>query len=138
MTLLALEISSLSPDPYIPILHQTLATNLDSANLCIVLFLSEELKRNLDSSSKRAGHFSQLQEFVSRLYVASAVKVDVICDLVFGDWCGYLLEEEVWDYSILSLPECIPPPGMRVGGMKANNCSGAGVGFEVTTVHEVG
>ena len=110
MTLLALEVGSLSPDLYIPILQQTLATNLDSTNLCIVIFLSEELKRDLDSSSKRAGHFSQLQEFISRLYVASAVNVDVNCDLVFADWCGYSLEEEIWDYSILSLPECIPPP----------------------------
>ena len=109
MTLLALEVGSLSPDPYIPILHQTLATNLDSTNLCIVIFLSEELRRDLDSSSKRAGHFSQLQEFISKLYVASAVNVDVNCDLVFADWCGYPLEEEIWDYSILSLPECIPP-----------------------------
>ena len=109
MTLLALEINCLSPDAYIPILHQTLSTNLDSQSLCMVIFLSEELKRDLDSPAKRVGRFRELQDLISGLYVASAVKVDVSCDIVFGDWCGYRLDEEVWDYSILSLPECISP-----------------------------
>ena len=31
------------------------------------------------------------------------------CDVVFRDWCGYSLEEEVWEYTTLSLPECMSP-----------------------------
>jgi len=110
-TLLAIEVSSLTPDPYIAILQQTLATDTDSSSLCIVLFLSDELRRTLNSPAKRAGHssFKQLQQFTSGLYVASAAKVDVSCDVVFRDWCGYALEEEVWEYTTLSLPECMSP-----------------------------
>jgi subtilase family serine protease len=110
-TLLAIEVSSLTPDPYIAILQQTLATDNDSSSLCIVLFLSDELRRTLNSPAKRAGrgHFKQLQQFISGLYVASAAKVDVSCDVVFADWCGYSLEEEVWEYTTLTLPECMSP-----------------------------
>src|SRR5579859_6453800 len=106
MTLVALQVSSLTPEPYIAILKQTLSTNIESKSLCIVIFLSNQLRRELDSPAKRAGHFKQLQELVSGLYVASALKQDVNCDIVFRDCCGYELDKEVWEYTILSLPEC--------------------------------
>jgi hypothetical protein len=107
MTLLALEVSSLTPEPYIAILQQTLATNIESKGLCVVIFLSDELRDNLDSPAKRAGHFAELQHLVSGLYVASAMKADVSCDIVFRDWCGYQLDQQVWEYTVLCLPECM-------------------------------
>ena len=109
MTLLAIEVSSLTPDPYIAILQQTLATDSDSSSLCIVIFLGDGLRRTLNSPAKRADHFKQLQQVTSGLYVASAAKVDVSCDVVFRDCCGYSLEEEVWEYTTLSLPEYMSP-----------------------------
>jgi len=109
MTLLAIELGSLNPEPYIPIINQAL--NTVESHLYIVVFLSSELLPKLDSSAKRAGHWQPLQQLISVLYVSTASKQEIQCDIIFADWCGYQLEDEIWEYSILNIPECkIPFP----------------------------
>jgi hypothetical protein len=111
MTLLAIELGSLDPEPYIPIINQAL--NAVESHLYIVVFLSPELLPKLDSPAKRAGHWQPLQQLISALYVSTASKQEIECEIIFGDWCGYRLEDEVWEYTILNIPECINPPAFR-------------------------
>jgi len=108
MTLLAIELGSLKPEPYLPILQQTLNT-IKSKRLYIVILLAPELLMKLDTPAKRVGRFKPLQSLISALYVCTAAKPEVNCDIVFADWCGYSLSEEKWNYSVLSLPECLSP-----------------------------
>ena len=104
MTLLAIEVGSLKPEEYIPILEQILET-LESKRLCVVIYLTPELLTQLDTPAKRVGRYQALQALISALYVCTASKSTVNCDIIFADWCGYALEEEEWDYTILSIPE---------------------------------
>lgn len=104
MTLLAIELGSLNPEPCIPILAQTLET-LESKRLYVVIYLTPELLTKLNTPAKRVGRYQALQALISALYVCTASKPTVNCDIIFADWCGYALEEEEWDYSILSIPE---------------------------------
>jgi hypothetical protein len=106
MTLLAIEGSSLTPEAYIPIIKQTL-DNVESKSLYVVIYLTPELLSTLDSPAKRVGQYKHLQELLSALYVSTATQSGISCNIIFADWCGYALEEELWDYSILSIPECI-------------------------------
>jgi hypothetical protein len=46
---------------------------------------------------------------LSERYVSTASKPDVFCDVIFADWCGYQLEDEFWEYSVLNIPECMVP-----------------------------
>ena len=112
MTLLAIELGSLNSEIYIPIIKQTLQ-NVDS-QLYIVIFLTPELLSKLNSPAKRAGRCQRLQELISALYVCTATKREISCDIIFADWCGYSLPEETWEYSILSIPECNPLDDMGV------------------------
>src|SRR5437762_789141 len=105
MTLLAIELGSLNSDIYIPIIKESLE-NVDS-QLYIAIFLTPELLSKLDSPAKRAGRCQLLQELISALYVCTAAKPEISCDIIFSDWCGYPLAEEIWEYSLLSIPECI-------------------------------
>jgi len=105
MTLLAIELSSLKPEPYFPILEQTLS-NIESKTLNVVIFLTSELLSKLDTPAKRVARYKPLQAFISSFYVYTAANREINCDIIFADWCGYPLEEEEWDYTILSLPEC--------------------------------
>jgi len=105
MRLLALELGSLQAAIPIATIKQTLQ-NIES-RLCIVIFLTPDLLAQLDSPRKRSGHFKQLHEFVSALYICTAAETDSPCDVIFGDWCGYSLQEETWEYTVLSIPECM-------------------------------
>jgi len=105
MTLLAIELSSLKPDAYLPIITQTLEAV--ESHLYIVIFLTPDLLPKLDSPAKRAGLFHPLQDLISALYICTASKTEIPCDIIFSDWCGYDLAAETWEYSILSLPDCI-------------------------------
>src|SRR5271155_2200877 len=107
MTLLAIEMGSLNPEPYIPIITQALQTV--ESHLYIVIFLSPELLPKLNSPTKRARQWQPLQQLISTFYVSTASKLEVFCDILFADWCGYQLEDEVWEYSILNIPECMVP-----------------------------
>jgi hypothetical protein len=106
MTLLAIEGNSLKPEGYIPIIKQTLGT-IETKYLNIVIYLAPEIRSHLDTPAKRVGQHQHIQELVSALYVSSATNRGVSCNIIFADWCGYALEEELWDYSILCIPECI-------------------------------
>jgi hypothetical protein len=108
MTLLALELGSLHPEIPIPIIKQTLK-HIES-RLYIVIFFTQDLVSELDTPAKRAGQFKQLQDLVSGLYVCTAAETELPCSVVFADWCGYSLQEETWEYNILFIPECMPPP----------------------------
>ena len=110
MTLLAIELGSLHSEIYTPIIKQTLQ-NVDS-QLYIVIFLTPELLSKLNSPAKRAGRCQRLQELISALYVCTAAKSEISCDIIFTDWCGYSLADETWEYSTLSIPECNPRDGM--------------------------
>jgi len=103
MTLLAIELGSLKPEPYIPIITQALQTV--ESHLYIVIFLSPELVSTLDSPSKRAGQWQPLQQLISTLYV-STVSKPIFCEIIFADWCGYQLGDKVWEYNLLNIPEC--------------------------------
>jgi len=103
MTLLAIELGSLNPEPYIPIITQALET-VESC-LHIVIFLSPKLAPTLDSPAKRAAQWEPLQQLISTLYVSTVSKPS-FCDIIFADWCGYHLEDQVWEYSLLNIPEC--------------------------------
>jgi hypothetical protein len=107
MTVLAIELGSLNPEPYIPIITHALQTV--ESNLYVVIFLSPELIPKLNSPAKRAGQWQPLQQLISTLYVSTASKPDVFCDVIFADWCGYQLEDEFWEYSVLNIPECVVP-----------------------------
>jgi len=107
MTLLAIELGSLNPDPYVPIITQALETV--ESHLYIVIFLSPELLPKLNSPAKRAGQWQPLQQLISTLYVSTASKPDIFYDIMFADWCGYQLEDEGWEYSALNIPECMVP-----------------------------
>ena len=107
MTLLAIELGSLNPEPYIPIIAQALQTV--ESHLYVVIFLSPELLPKLNSPAKRAGQWQPLQQLISTLYVSTASKPHVFCDIIFADWCGYQFEDEVWEYSVLNIPECMVP-----------------------------
>ena len=103
MTLLAIELVSLNPESCFPIIKQALHTV--ELHLYIVVFLSPELLQRLDSPAKRAGLWDPLQRLISALYVSTASKPDVACDVIFADWCGYRLEDEMWEYRVLNVPE---------------------------------
>lgn len=105
MTLLAIEGSSLRPEAYIPIIKQTLGT-IETKSLYVIIYLIPELRSKLDSPAKRVGQYKHIQALVSALYVSTASNSGVSCNIVFADWCGYTLEEELWDFSILCIPEC--------------------------------
>src|SRR5271154_2641752 len=77
MTLLAIELSSLKPDAYIPIIIQTLQTV--ESRLYIVVFLTPDFLPKLDSPAKRAGLFHPLQELISALYICTASKTETPC-----------------------------------------------------------
>src|SRR5947207_14336486 len=98
MTLLAIELCSLNSDIYVPIIKETLK-NVD-AQLYVVIFLTPELLSKLDSSAKRAARFQVLRELISALYICTAAKPEISCDIIFSDWCGYSLAEEIWEYNI--------------------------------------
>jgi hypothetical protein len=102
--LLAIELGSLNSEIYVPTIKQNIQ-NAD-AQLYIVIFLAPELLSKLNSPAKRAGRYQHLQELISALYVCTAAKTEMSCDIIFADWCGYSLAEETWEYSILSIPEC--------------------------------
>jgi hypothetical protein len=106
MSVLAIEGSSLKPEEYIPIIKQTLET-IETKCLNIVIYLTPKLQSNLDTPAKRSGQYKHIQELVSALYVSSASNRGVSCNIIFADWCGYTLEEELWEYTILYIPECI-------------------------------
>jgi hypothetical protein len=114
MSLLAIELESLNSAEYVPIIKQTLEN--DELRLYIVIYLTPELRSKLDSPAKRAGHFQRLQELISALYICTASKTEISCDVIFADWCGYSLEEEVWEYSVLNIPECMSIEVMRLIG----------------------
>jgi len=105
MTLLAIELGSLNLEPYIPIITQALQTV--ESHLYVVIFLYPEFVPNLNSPAKRAGQWQPLQQLISTLYVSTASKPDVFCDILIADWCGYQLENEIWEYSVLNIPECM-------------------------------
>jgi len=105
MRLLALELGSLQAA--IPISTINRALKSVESRLCVVIFLAPELLAQLDSPTKRAGHFKLLQELVSELYICTTAKTDGPCDIIFADWCGYSLQEETWEYTVLSIPECM-------------------------------
>jgi hypothetical protein len=105
MTLLAIELGSLNPESYIPIITQALQTV--ELHLYVVIFLSPEIVPKLNSPAKRAEQWQPLQQLISTLYVSTASKADVFCDIIFADWCGYRLEDETWEHSILNIPECM-------------------------------
>jgi hypothetical protein len=107
MALLAIELGSLNPEPYIPIITQALQAV--ESHLYVVIFLSPELLPKLNSPAKRAGQWQPLQQLISTLYVSTASKPDVFCDVIFADWCRYQLEDEFWEYSVLNIPECMVP-----------------------------
>lgn len=104
MTLLAIEVGSFNAEAYIPIIKQTLQ-NVDS-QLYVVIFLSPELLSKLDTPAKRAGQCKPLQTLISELYICTASKMEISCDIIFANWCGYSLEDEIWEYSVLNIPEC--------------------------------
>ena len=106
MMLLAIELGSLNPEPYIPIIIQTLR-NVNS-HLYIVIFLTRKLLPKLDSPAKRAGRSQHLQELISAFYVCTASRMEISCDIVFADWCGYSLAGETWEYTTLNIPERNP------------------------------
>ena len=103
MTALAIELGSFSCEAYLPIITQTLQ-NVDS-QLYIVIFLSPSFLPKLDTPAKRAGVCKPLQDLISALYVCTASRTEISCDIIFSDWCGYSLENEIWEYSVLSIPE---------------------------------
>lgn len=90
-----------------PIISRTLET--EESRLYVIIFLHSELRSKLNSPAKRAGHYASLQKLVSALYICAASKMEVSCDVIFADWCGYDPVEEIWDYSVLRTPECPPP-----------------------------
>jgi len=130
MTLLAIELASLNSEPYIPIIKQALDTV--ESHLYIVVFLSPDLLPKLNSSAKRAGYWQPLQQLISALYVSTAAKPEIQCDIIFADWCGYQLESEIWEYSVLNIPECTQfSPSSRINGSVARNC------HEITEIESV-
>lgn len=105
MSLLAIELGSLDPEPYTAIIRRILE-NIDSSYVYIVIYSTPDLHPKLNSPAKRAGRFQQLQKLISAFYVCTAIKMETACDIVFADWCGYSLEDEIWEYSVLNFPEC--------------------------------
>src|SRR5437773_9319560 len=101
MTLLAIELGSLNPETYIPIIIQALQ-DVES-HLYIVIFLTRELLTKLDSPAKRAGRSQHLQELISAFYVCTASRMEILCDVIFADWCGYSLAGETWEYTTLMI-----------------------------------
>jgi len=99
MTLLAIELGSLNPESCIPLLKQALDDT--ESTLQVLIYLIPELLSKLDTPAKRAGRIKGLQELLSALYVCSASKADVSCDIIFADWCGYKVEHEIWEYNTL-------------------------------------
>jgi hypothetical protein len=97
MSLLAFELGSLDPESCIPLLKQALEV-IKSKELRVLIYLVPELLSKLDSAAKRAGRIQSLQKLISALYICSASNVDVSCDIIFADWCGYQVEKEIWDY----------------------------------------
>jgi hypothetical protein len=106
MTLLAIELKSLNSNHYTPIIEQTIQ-NASSEIIRVVLFMSPELRAHFDSTAKRAAQFRPLQQFVSAAYTCGAGKREISCDFIFADWCGYAIEQEVWDYEYLHVPQGI-------------------------------
>jgi hypothetical protein len=104
MMVLAIELGCLNSAAYIPTIEQTIQHVDSSSEFYILIFLTPSLLSKLDTPAKRAGHYKLLQEFISALYV-STTKTEVSCNIIFADWCGYPLENEIWEYSILSIPE---------------------------------
>jgi len=113
MRLLALELGSLEPAIPISTINRTLKSV--ESRLCIVIFLTPELLAQLDSPPKRASHFKQLQELVSALYICTTAETDSPCNIIFADWCGYSLQKEAWEYTVLSIPECMSSHPGSVG-----------------------
>jgi hypothetical protein len=99
MTLLAIELGSLDPESCIPLLKQALDDT--ESTLQVLIYLIPELLSKLDTPAKRAGRIKGLQELLSALYVCSASKADTSCDIIFADWCGYKLENQIWEYHTL-------------------------------------
>jgi hypothetical protein len=103
MTLLAIELRSLNSAHYIPIIEETIGNGASTSHVRIILLLAPDLRSLLDTAAKRAAHFPALQAFISALYVCCTANVP--CDIIFADWCGYAIEQEVWDYSVLYVPQ---------------------------------
>jgi hypothetical protein len=98
MTLLAIQLGSLDPEPCLPLLKRALEQN---TNLRVLIFFTSSILSKLDSAAKRSGQVKALQDFLSALYICSATKFEVSCDIIFANWCGYPVEEEIWEYSVL-------------------------------------
>src|SRR5579859_6104192 len=130
MTLLTLELSSLNPQPYAFIIKQTLST-LESSYLHIVVFLTPELLPKLNTPAKRAGRSNELQKLISALYIATSTKLDLSCNVIFAVWCGYALDQETWEYTLLSIPECTSPFKMCIDGSITEYCRA------ITTVYRI-
>ena len=118
--LLAIELGSLNSAACIPIIEQTIQSVDSSSEFYILIFLNPSLLSQLDSPAKRAGQYKPLQKLISALYV-STTKTKVSCDIIFADWCGYSLENEIWEYSTLTIPEGMEFDDLR-NARFARNC----------------
>jgi hypothetical protein len=99
-------LGSFNAHPLVPVIKNVLETV--STRLLVVIFFSPDFVTQVNSPAKRTANFKPLQDLVSMLYLCTASRMDISTDVIFADWCGYDISQEVWQYSTLNVPEGIP------------------------------